>query len=112
MRIARGTTQCFNNCLFKNPFTIYKIPFFPQNFLATQTVEKSRKFRHANLRQMYHRPYEKSSFVTLPENLGKVSSRSLHECICSTYMFMFIQGRKVLDNGGGVEWQKALNGKF
>jgi hypothetical protein len=27
-------------------------------------------------------------------------------------MFMFIQGRKVLDNGGGVEWQKALNGKF
>jgi hypothetical protein len=31
-------------------------------------------------------------------------------------MFMFIQGRKVLDNTGGVEWQKALNlalnGKF
>jgi hypothetical protein len=25
---------------------------------------------------------------------------------------MFIQGRKVLDNGGGVEWPKALNGKF
>ena len=27
-------------------------------------------------------------------------------------MFMFIQGRRVLDNGEGVEWQKALNGKF
>jgi hypothetical protein len=97
--------------LFKNPFTISKIPFFPQNFLATQTVEKIKKIQ-ANLRQMYHRPYEKSSIITLPENLGKVSSHSLHESICSTYMFMFIQGRNVLDNGGGVEWQKALNSKF
>jgi hypothetical protein len=32
--------QCFHNRLFKNPFTISKIPFFPQNFLATQTVKK------------------------------------------------------------------------
>jgi hypothetical protein len=57
--------------LFKNPFTISKIPFFSQNFLATQAVEKIKKIQ-ANLRQMYHRPYEKSS-ITLPENLGKLS---------------------------------------
>jgi hypothetical protein len=98
--------------LFKNPFTISKIPFFPQNFLATETVEKIEKIQ-ANLRQMYDRPYEKSSIITLiAGKFGQAFKSSLHESICSTYMFMFIQGRKVLDNGGGVEWQKALNGKF
>jgi hypothetical protein len=65
-------TQCFHNRLFKNPFTISKIPFFPQNFLATQTVGKIKKIQ-ANLRQTYHRPYEKSSIITLPENLGMLS---------------------------------------
>jgi hypothetical protein len=46
--------------------------FFPQNFLATQTVGKIKKIQ-ANLRQTYHRPYEKSSIITLPENLGMLS---------------------------------------
>jgi hypothetical protein len=54
--------QCFHNRLFKNPFTISKIPFSPQNFLATHTVEKIKKIQ-TNLRQMYHRPYEKSSII-------------------------------------------------
>jgi hypothetical protein len=94
--------------LFKNPFTISKIPFFPQNFLATQTVEKIKKIQ-ANLRQMYHREIENHYIARKFEQAFK---SSLHESIRSTYMFMFIQGRKVLDNGGGVEWQKALNGKF
>jgi hypothetical protein len=44
--------------------------------------------------------------------IGQAFKSSHHERICSTYMFMFIQGRKVLDNGGGVEWHKALDGKF
>jgi hypothetical protein len=37
--------QCFHNRSFKNPFTISKIPFFPQNFLATQTAEKIKKIQ-------------------------------------------------------------------
>jgi hypothetical protein len=93
--------------LFKNPFTISKIPFSPQNFLATQTVEKIKKIQ-ANLRQMYHLPYEKSRIITLPEHLGKLS-RVPSMKVSAPHMFMFIQGRKVLDNGGGVEWQKALD---
>jgi hypothetical protein len=101
--------QCFHNRLFKNPFTISKIPFSPQNFLATQTVEKIKKIQ-ASLRQMY-RPNEKSIIITLPENLGKLS-RVPSMKVSAPPMFMFIQGRKVLDNSGGVEWQKALNGKF
>ena len=67
-----GRSQCFHNRLFKNPFTISKIPFFPQNFLANQTVGKIKKIQ-ANLSQTYHRPYEKSSIITLPENLGMLS---------------------------------------
>ena len=43
--------QNFHNRLFKNPFTISKIYFFPQNFLITQTVEKIKKIQ-ANLRQI------------------------------------------------------------
>jgi hypothetical protein len=81
--------QCFHNRLVKNPFTISKIPFFPQNFLATRTVEKVKKIQ-ANLRQIYHRPYEKSSIITLPENLGKLSRvpsmnvSAPHICLCSS----------------------------
>jgi hypothetical protein len=37
--------QCFHNRSFKNPFRISKIPFSPQNFLATQTVEKIKKIQ-------------------------------------------------------------------
>jgi hypothetical protein len=37
--------QCFHNRSFKNHFTISKIPLFPQNFLATQTVEKIKKIQ-------------------------------------------------------------------
>ena len=65
---------------------------------------------------MYHRLYEKSSIITLPENLGKLSRvpsmnvSAPHICLCSS------RGVRCLidnaDNGGGVEWQKALNGKF
>ena len=79
--------QCFHNRLFKNPFTISKIPFSPQNFLVTQTVGKIKKIQ-ANLRQMYHRLYEKSSIITLPENLGKLSRvpsinvSAPHICLC------------------------------
>ena len=36
-----------------NLFTISKIYFLPQNFLATQTVEKIKTIQE-NLRQMYH----------------------------------------------------------
>jgi hypothetical protein len=35
-------------------------------------VEKIKKIQ-ANLRQIYHRPYEKSSIITFPEILGKLS---------------------------------------
>jgi hypothetical protein len=101
--------QCFHNRLFKNPFTISKIPFFPQNFLATQTVEKIKKIQ-ANLRQMYHRLYEKASIITLPEKLSKLSrvpSMKVsvpHICLCSSKGVL--NKLKVLDNGGGVVWQK------
>jgi hypothetical protein len=64
--------QCFHSRLFRNPLTVSKIPFSPQNFPATQTVEKIKKIQ-ANLRQIYHRPYEKSSIITFPEILGKLS---------------------------------------
>jgi hypothetical protein len=75
-------------------------------------TEKIKKIQ-ANLRQLYHRPYEKSSIITLPENLGKLSRVPSMKVSAPHNMFMFIQGRRVLDNGGGVEWlQKALNGKF
>jgi hypothetical protein len=82
------SSQCFHNHLVKNPFTISKIPF-PQNFLATRTVEKVKKIQ-ANLRQIYHRPYEKSSIITLLENLGKLSRvpsmnvSAQRICLCSS----------------------------
>jgi hypothetical protein len=59
---------------------------------------------------MYHSPYEKSSIITLPENLSKLSRvpsmkvSAPHICLCSSRGVL-----KVLDNGGGVVW---LNGKF
>jgi hypothetical protein len=46
--------------------------------------------------------------LSLPENLSKLSR--VPSMKVSAYVH---QGRiKVLDNGGGVEWQKALSGKF
>ena len=71
--------------------SFYNLPqnIFPQNFLAIQTVEKIKKIQ-ANLRQMYHIPYEKSSIITLPENLGKLSRvpsmkvSATHICFCSS----------------------------
>jgi hypothetical protein len=101
--------QCFHNRLSKNPFTISKIPFSPQNFLATQTMEKIKKIQ-ANLRRMYHRPYEKSSIITLPENLGKLSR--VPSMKVSAPQICFCSSRGVRCLGEGVEWQKALNGKF
>jgi hypothetical protein len=44
-QLNMASKQCFHNRLFKNPFTISKIPFFPQNFPATQTVEKIKKIQ-------------------------------------------------------------------
>jgi hypothetical protein len=94
------------------PQPLVQKSFFPTKFPCTQTVEKIKKI-HANLRQMYHRPYEKSSIITLPENLGKVSRvpsmnvSAPHICLCSSR-----GARCLIDKGGGVEWQKALNGKF
>jgi hypothetical protein len=80
-----------------------------------------------NWRQMYHRPYEKSSIITLPEILGKLSSVPSMK-VSAPHMFMLIQGRRqppsqglstctrmghrVLDNCGGVGWQNVLNDKF
>jgi hypothetical protein len=52
-------------------------------------VEKIKKIQ-ANLRQMYHSPYEKSSIITLPENLSELSGvQSMkvsvpHICLCSS----------------------------
>jgi hypothetical protein len=52
-------------------------------------VEKIKKIL-ANLRQMYHRPYEKSRIITLPENLSKLSRvpsmkvSAPHICLCSS----------------------------
>jgi hypothetical protein len=43
-----AVSQCFHNRLFKNPFTISKIPFFPQNFLATKTVKNTKKIQTRN----------------------------------------------------------------
>ncbi len=40
--------------------------------------------------------------IALPES-------SLHENISSACVIMFIQGRRVFDNGGRVKWYKALN---
>jgi hypothetical protein len=58
--------------LFQKSFYNLQNSFFPQNFLATQTVKKNQE-NSGNLRQMCHRPYEKSSIITLPEILGKLS---------------------------------------
>ena len=99
--------QCFHNRLIKNPFTISNIPFSPQNFLATQTVENIKKIQ-ANLRHMYHRPYEKSSIITLPENLGKLSRvpsmkvSAPHICLCSSrgVRCSIMQGCKLLSDIG------------
>jgi hypothetical protein len=44
-RVDELRMQCFHNRLFKNPFTISKIPFSPQNFPATQTVVKIKKIQ-------------------------------------------------------------------
>jgi hypothetical protein len=52
-------------------------------------VEKIKKIQ-ANLRQIYHRPYEKSSIITFPEILGKLSRvpsmkvSAPHICLCSS----------------------------
>jgi hypothetical protein len=103
-----ASTTAWSKILLQSP----KFLFSPQNFLATRTVEKVKKIQ-ANLRQMYHRPYENSSIITLPENLGKLSRvpsmnvSAPHICLCSSRGV-----RCLIDNGGGVEWQKALNGKF
>ena len=62
---------------------------------------------------MYHRLYEKSNIITLPENLGRLSRvpsinvSAPHICLCSSRGV-----RCLIDNGRGVGWQKALNGKF
>ena len=50
--------------------------------------------------------------IALPENLGKLAKRSLHENISSACVIMFIQVRRVFDNGGRVKWYKALNNKL
>jgi hypothetical protein len=47
--------------------------------------------------------------ITLPEILGKLSRVPSMKV---SYMFMLIQGRRLLDNCGGVGWQKVLNDKF
>ena len=95
--------QCFHDHSFKSPFTISKIPFFPQNSLAAQTVEKIKKIQ-TNLRQMYHiihidptrnRVWTMAyrlghKVITLPENLGKLSRvpftkvSAPHICLCSS----------------------------
>jgi hypothetical protein len=75
--------------------------FFPTKFPCHPNGRKIKKIQ-ANLSQMYHRLYEKSSIITLPENASKLSR--VPSMKVSAYVH---QGHKVLDNGGGVEWQKT-----
>jgi hypothetical protein len=46
--------------------------FFPTKFPCHPNGRKNKE-NSGNLRQMCHRPYEKSSIITLPEILGKLS---------------------------------------
>jgi hypothetical protein len=46
--------------------------FFPTKFPCHPNGGKNQE-NSSNLRQMYHRPYMKSSMITLPEILGKLS---------------------------------------
>jgi hypothetical protein len=63
--------------------------FFPTKFPCHPNGGKIKKIQ-ANLRQMYHSPYEKSSIITLPENLSKLSRvpsmkvSAPHICLCSS----------------------------
>jgi hypothetical protein len=105
-RSSASTTAC-SKILLQSP----KFLFSHKISLSPKRWKKSRKFRQIWGKCI--RPYEKSSIITLPENLGKLSTvpsmnvSAPHICLCSSRGV-----RCLIDNGGGVEWQKALNGKF
>jgi hypothetical protein len=77
---SASTTACSKILL-----QFLKFLFSHKISLPPKRWKKSRKFR-----QMYHRPYEKLSIITLPENLGKLSRvlsmkvSAPRICLCSS----------------------------
>jgi hypothetical protein len=95
-------TDC-SKILLQSP----KFLFSHKISLAPERWKKSRKFR-----QLYHIPYAKSSIITLPDILGKLSRvpsmkvSAPYICLCSS------MGVGYLIICGGVGSQKVLNDKL
>jgi hypothetical protein len=105
LRSSASTTAC-SKILLQSP-KFLSPQKLPCNQTGGKNQENSGKFE-ANVSQLDPTRNRASLHCLKIACLGKFFKSSLHERICSTYMFMFVQGRKVLDNGSGVEWQKVL----
>jgi hypothetical protein len=104
-----ASTTARSKILFESP----KFLFPHKISLPLKRWKKSRKFRQFETNVSW--TLREIEYHYIAWNFGQAFKSSHHESIWSTYwhiFFMLIQGRRVLDNCGGVGWQKVLNDKF
>jgi hypothetical protein len=86
--------------------------FFPQNFLATQTVEKIKKIQAIWDKCVVDPTRNRVSLHCLKCWANFQEFPTWKYLLHMHISFVLIQGRRVLDNCGEVGWQKVLNDKF